>query len=57
MKYKALGFLVWNGGRWYLRRRYGDTPKKLFAGGVIAALFAGAAGAAVAQRRASKAAS
>jgi hypothetical protein len=49
MKYKVLGFAVWNGARWYLRRRYGGTPRKLFAGGVVAAVVAGAA---FAQRRA-----
>jgi hypothetical protein len=50
MKYKVLGFAVWNGGKWYLRRRYGDTPRKLFAAGVIAAALTGTV---VAQRRAS----
>jgi hypothetical protein len=52
MKYKVLGFAVWNGARWYLRRRYADQSRKLFAAGVVAAV---AAGAAVAQRRASQA--
>ena len=50
MKYKVLGFAVWNGARWYLRRRYGDASRKLLAGGVVAAV---AAGTVVAQRRAS----
>jgi hypothetical protein len=52
MKYKVLGFVVWNGARWYLRRRYGNASRKLFAVGVLAAL---AAGTAAAQRRASSA--
>ncbi|MEA2196283.1 MAG: hypothetical protein QOJ25_334 [Solirubrobacteraceae bacterium] len=52
MKYKALGFVVWNGARWYLRRRYGNASRKLFAAGVVAAVVAGTA---VAQRRASAA--
>jgi hypothetical protein len=52
MKYKVLGFVAWNGARWYLRRRYGRSSRKVFAAGVIAAV---AAGAAVAQRRASEA--
>jgi hypothetical protein len=52
MKYKVLGFAVWNGGRWYLRRRYGDTPRKLFAAGLVAAALTGSV---VAQRRASEA--
>ncbi|MDQ6805961.1 MAG: hypothetical protein M3065_13560 [Actinomycetota bacterium] len=50
MKYKLLGFTVWNGARWYLRRRYGGKARKIFAAGVIAAV---AAGTAFAQRRAS----
>jgi hypothetical protein len=50
MKYKVLGFAVWNGARWYLRRRYGGTSRKLLAGGIVAAVVAGTA---VAQRRAS----
>ena len=50
MKYKVVGFAVWNGARWYLRRRYGDKSRKLFAAGVVAAVVAGTA---FAQRRAS----
>jgi MYXO-CTERM domain-containing protein len=46
--YQALGFAVWKGAKWYLRRRYGDKPRKLAAAG-LAAL--GLAGALVAQRR------
>jgi hypothetical protein len=23
MGYKALGYVVWNGGKWYLKRKYG----------------------------------
>jgi hypothetical protein len=52
MKYKAVGFVVWNGARWYLRRRYGDKSRQLFAAGVVAAVVAGTA---LAQRRASEA--
>jgi len=52
MKYKVVGFAVWNGARWYVRHRYGDAPRKVFAAGVIAAVVAGTA---VAQRRASDA--
>lgn len=51
MKYKVLGFAVWNGARWYLRRRYGSGSRKVFAAGVVAAI---AAGAALAQRRSSE---
>jgi hypothetical protein len=38
MFYKLLGMAVWNGAKFFLRRRYGPTyaPKPLLAGGVIA---------------------
>jgi hypothetical protein len=38
MFYKALGMVVWNGGKFILRRKYGPTyaPKPLLAGGAIA---------------------
>ena len=38
MFYKLLGMAVWNGGKWFLRRKYGPTyaPKPLLAGGVLA---------------------
>jgi hypothetical protein len=38
MLYKLLGMLVWNGGKAFLRRKYGPTyaPKPLLAGGVVA---------------------
>jgi hypothetical protein len=46
MGYKILGFAVWNGAKWYLRRRYGVlASRKALAVGVvgmaIAALAAG----------------
>lgn len=43
--YKALGFLVWRGGMWYLRRRYGLVKR------VAASTLAAGAVAAVAARR------
>lgn len=49
MYYKALGWAVWKGGTWYLRRRYGTAPKKIGAGALVAAGIA--AGIIVAQRR------
>jgi hypothetical protein len=52
MKYKVLGFAVWNGARWYLRRRYGKVSRKVFAAGAVAAVVVGTA---AAQRRASSA--
>jgi len=33
--YQLLGFTVWRGAGWYLRRRYGDISRKL----AIAALL------------------
>ena len=38
MFYKLLGMVVWNGGKFVLRRKYGPTyaPKPLLAGAVIA---------------------
>jgi hypothetical protein len=51
MGYKILGFVVWHGGRWYLRRRYGDRPKKIFLGALV---LGGIAAALVAQRRAER---
>jgi len=39
MAYKLLGFAVWQGGKWYLRRRYGRfVPPRP----VVAALFVAA---------------
>ena len=36
MGYKILGFAVWNGGKWYLRRRYGvRVSRKAVALGVV----------------------
>jgi hypothetical protein len=42
MFYKLLGMIVWNGGKFVLRQRYGRTyaPKPLLAGGVLAAAVA-----------------
>jgi hypothetical protein len=51
MVYKILGYLVWSGLKWELRRRYGDRPKKLAAGAVVGAvLVAGAVAAARSQQ-------
>ena len=38
--YQALGFAGWKGGRWYLRRRYGDAPRKLALGALLALVLA-----------------
>ncbi len=37
MRYRILGFAVWKGGTWYLRRRYGRwlPSRKMVAAGVV----------------------
>ncbi|HEU4703188.1 MAG TPA: hypothetical protein VFS37_11965 [Conexibacter sp.] len=47
--YKALGFVVWRGGMWYLRRRYGVARR--VGTGLLAASAVAAAGALAARRR------
>ena len=47
MGYKLLGYAVWQGGKWYLRRR--DVPRKAALAGLAGAVLAG--GLVVAQRR------
>jgi hypothetical protein len=41
MGYKVLGFLVWQGGKWYVRRRVSGLHAKLAVAGVSAAVVAG----------------
>jgi hypothetical protein len=41
MAYKVLGFLVWQGGKWYVRRRISGPGAKLAVAGVSAAVLAG----------------
>jgi hypothetical protein len=48
MRYKVLGFAVWQGARWYLRRRYQGLPRKVAIAGVAGLAVAG--GVAVALR-------
>lgn len=52
MFYKLLGYLVWHGGKFALRKRYGSTyaPKPLVAGAAVATI-AGAALIVVAAKR------
>jgi hypothetical protein len=40
--YEILGFTVWHGGKWYVRRRYGSLlpSRRVFAAGLVAALIA-----------------
>lgn len=42
MGYKVLGFVVWQGSRWYLRRRLSGARAKVALAGLGAAVVAGA---------------
>lgn len=50
MGYKVLGFAVWQGGKWYARRRMSGASAKLAVAGIGALVLAGVA---VAGRQAS----
>ncbi len=50
MGYKLLGFAVWQGGKWYLRRRLSGTKRKAVMAGLAAAVVGGVL---VAQRQSS----
>jgi hypothetical protein len=41
MGYKLLGFIVWQGGKWYVRRRYTGVAAKAGLAGVGVALATG----------------
>lgn len=41
MGYKLLGFAVWQGSKWYVRRRMGGARAKLALAGAGAAVVAG----------------
>ena len=43
MAYKLLGFVVWQGSKWYVRRRMSGVGAKLAIAGVGAAIVAGVA--------------
>jgi hypothetical protein len=45
--YRMLGFVVWQGARFYARRRYGNKPRNI----LIGLLVAGGVGAALAAQR------
>jgi hypothetical protein len=51
-RYKMLGYVVWHGGRWYLRRRYRQRlpSRRRLAGAALGALVAAAALALIARR-------
>ena len=38
--YQVLGYAVWNGAKWYLRRRYGAIPRKVAAAGLVGLVIA-----------------
>jgi hypothetical protein len=50
MGYKVLGFAVWQGSKWYLRRRLAGARRKLVIAGISALVVAGVV---AAQRQAS----
>jgi hypothetical protein len=41
MGYKLLGFAVWQGGKWYLRRRTRGARRKVAIAGITAAVGLG----------------
>jgi hypothetical protein len=41
MGYKVLGFVVWQGGKWWARRKLSGAPAKLAIAGLGAAIVAG----------------
>jgi hypothetical protein len=43
MGYKLLGFVVWQGGKWYGRRRRQATQRKVAVAALAALLMAGVA--------------
>jgi len=50
MGYKLLGFVVWHGGKWYIRQRVDRTMRRTALVGLGAAVIGGAV---LAQRRSS----
>ena len=48
MGYRILGFAVWHGGKWYVRRRYGHRPRQIMIGAIV---VGGIGAALIAQRR------
>jgi hypothetical protein len=43
MAYRALGYVVWHGGKWFVRRRYGRyVPSRRMAAAAVVGLGIGA---------------
>jgi hypothetical protein len=51
MGYKILGYAVWNGGKWYLGRRYGHLvpSRRVVVAGLAAVALAGVGAVAIAR--------
>jgi len=45
MAYKLLGFAVWQGGKWYVRRRFNGVRRKIVIAGLTAVVLGGVAAA------------
>lgn len=41
MGYKILGFIVWQVGKWYVKRRFGDVRRNLAISAIVALVLAG----------------
>jgi len=41
MRYKILGFIIWQGTKWYLRRQVGVSRRKMVIAAISAAVVAG----------------
>ena len=51
MGYKVLGYAVWRGGKWYLRRRFPNARRNVAVGGGVGLVVAGSAVAFALSRR------
>ena len=41
MGYQVLGFAIWKGAKWYVRRRYGSTPRRVAAATAVVVVVLG----------------
>ena len=53
MGYKLLGYIVWNVGKWYARRRARDARRELAVAAIAGLVLAGVAAAAARHKAAS----